>query len=548
MQIAGSNRMLPPSGGSNTPDSATELERQQMRQRRILLLRTAQLWWYPILLVVLGGLVATILGQFAMSYPLYIFGVLCGLPFIFMAVRRLEFGLFFVALIATPLSPLTVSLKSLEVDPPVLLLLALFAVFILQTAFHTRDKPVLPSIWVRWPLFGLLILAVISNLFIQINWAPNVPHKLNNSPILVDEIYGVCLFTFPLLVTTMISAAITGKERWIGIIVHTYLIVAVVAATIVTFEFRRIGADIYTFRYTEPTIGWMSLRGLAHILVLGSIIAYVHFLCTPGSWRMRITYGVITVMCLASVYFTLENSWWLEAGIALMVITIVYSRRLTLFFCVLSLPFIPFLRGELTKLQTVKSVDIYRLTIWQDSLRVWSKQPFLGVGPGNFWPYDQVFTQLPRYVRDFNKTGLGVAHNGYLQMLGEMGPLGLFLMLACIVVIIIAAARLYRRSNTPQTLNDRILALICLGLVCGSTVADFVSGGFFLSPRQIGSAKGLPQLTSTWIIYGLVMYKDQLWRLARRGVKTRAGAIGGTSVEENDQPAIESSAAKATHE
>lgn len=380
MHIAGSDGMPPPSGGRSVSDMATRLA----RQRRLLLLRTVQVWWYPILLAVLGSITAIILGPLAVSYPLYVFGALCGLPFIFMAVRRLEFGLFFVALIATPLSPLTISLKSLEVDPPVLLLLALFAVFVLQTAFHTRDTPVSPSLWVRWPLFGLLIMALVSDLFIQVNWAPNVPHKLNNSPIIVDEIYGICVFTFPLLVTTVVSVSMTGKERWIGIIQHAYLIVAVVAALIVAFEFKRIGADVYTFRYSEPTIGWMSLRALAQMLALGSMIGYVNFLCTTGGWRMRITYGVITVMCLASVYFTLENSWWLEVGVALVVITIVYSRRLTLFFSVLALPLIPFLKGELTKLQTVKSVDIYRLTIWQDSLRVWGKQPILGVGPGNF--------------------------------------------------------------------------------------------------------------------------------------------------------------------
>lgn len=83
MQIAGSNREVPGSGRSNVPDSAAELERQQMHQRRILLLRTMRLWWYPILLIFLAGLVAAILGQFAMGYPLYIFGVLCLLPFLF---------------------------------------------------------------------------------------------------------------------------------------------------------------------------------------------------------------------------------------------------------------------------------------------------------------------------------------------------------------------------------------------------------------------------------------------------------------------------------
>jgi len=152
-------------------------------------------------------------------------------------------------------------------------------------------------------------------------------------------------------------------------------------------------------------------------------------------------------------------------------------------------------------------------------LRVWSKQPLLGVGPGNFWAYDQRFTQLPRYLRDFSKTGLGVSHNGYLQTLGELGPLGLLFYLAMIVVIIVVAAQLFRRSKAPEKRNDAMLALVGLGLVCGSALGDITSGAMFLQPRQVGSSGSLTQVLSTWIIFGCIMYKDQLWRMARKKLK-----------------------------
>src|SRR2546430_5993689 len=162
----------------------------------------------------------------------------------------------------------------------------------------------------------------------------------------------------------------------------------------------------------------MSLRALATLLALACMIAYARFLYAH-TWRLRLMYGGIMVWCLASVYFTLENSWWIEVAIALFVMTLVYSRRLLLTFCVIVLPFFPIIKAEIAKLQQVKSVDSLRFVIWQDALRVWSKQPVLGVGPGNFWTYDQRFTRLPVLLANFQKTGLGVAHNGYLQALGE---------------------------------------------------------------------------------------------------------------------------------
>ncbi len=155
-------------------------------------------------------------------------------------------------------------------------------------------------------------------------------------------------------------------------------------------------------------------------------------------------------------------------------------------------------------------------------LRVWSKRPVLGVGPGNLWAYDQVFTHLPFGVRNFAKSGLGVAHEGYIQTLGELGPLGLFFQIACLVVLIIAAARLFRRSRSidiSEIRNDRILGLVGLGLVCGSMGGDFFASYFFLPPRQSLHVASLPQALVTWIIYGCVLYKDQLGRMARKGLR-----------------------------
>jgi len=86
---------------------------------------------------------------------------------------------------------------------------------------------------------------------------------------------------------------------------YGFLSAAVICALIVIVRFKSIGADIYTFRFSEPSIGYMSLRALAQILALGAMIAYANFLYATR-WLLRLVYGTAMVTCLLAVYFTLE--------------------------------------------------------------------------------------------------------------------------------------------------------------------------------------------------------------------------------------------------
>ncbi len=540
MQIADNfpKDALPPRGGAL--DINSQLRMQQLRHRRILRQHAVSHWWPFALLIVLGSVAAGIAGQFAYDFPIYVFGPILGLVVFYLVAWRVELGLLITAICSSPFLPKAFSAKSLDIYPAILLLIWLFCVLLVMTAFHVK-KPVLPSFWAIWPLLGLLSLAFISNFMVQFTWTAGVPHKIYSTPIIYSEIYGIALFFLPLIVIAVTTAALTEKDDWIEFILNAFLILAILLALFVIIQFKRIGASVYSFRFSDPKLGYMPLKAIAQLLGLGSIIAYARFLYATRL-RTRILYGVCMVTCLLAVFFCLENSWWLEVGVALVVITLAYSRRLFLICCTLVLPLAPLLKGEIAKLAVVKSADYYRLIIWQDSLRVWSKQPILGVGPGNFWAYDQRFTQLGLYLRQFEKTGLGVSHNGFLQMLGEVGPLGLFFYLAFIVVTTVVSARLFQRSKIKskpssgllklldlnfssevekEKRNDRILGLIGLGLICGSAVGDFTSGAFFLQPRQIGSASGLPQIMTSWIVWGCVIYKDKLWRIAQRGFRSR---------------------------
>src|SRR5205814_1706291 len=133
--------------------------------------------------------------------------------------------------------------------------------------------------------------------------------------------------------------------RYVVYIQRIFIIIGIFVALVVLYDFRRIGADIYTFRFSEPRIAWMSLRAIAQLLALTCILAYARFLYAT-TWRQRIIYLVIVLLSLTTVILTLENSWWVEAFIALIVMTIIYSRRLISFYIVLAIPFLPLVKAE----------------------------------------------------------------------------------------------------------------------------------------------------------------------------------------------------------
>lgn len=483
--------------------------------------RRVHFWRFRILLVLLGGCLAGILGVLGVFFPLIVIGAVVAPAFIILTVKRIELGWMLLGVCSSPLIPPVLSARSLDVAPAELVLALLLVAVAARAIVHARSF-VLPSFWVIWPQIGLIALAFMSEILIQVTWVSQVPKKLNSQPVVYSELLGLFMYTVPLLVVIATTACLTNRERWIPRFLNLVIVLAGILALIVCVEFKRIGGDIYSFRYSEPSIFYMHLGSVAQFIVIGTILAYARALYATR-WRVRLAYGLLVVWYVVAIYVTLENARWLEIAVALAVMTLIYSRRFFLLCCALCLPLIPVAYEVVKKIEEVKGTrDANRFTIWSDIIRIWSKRPVLGVGPGNVWPFDQVFTQLPLGLRNLATTGLGVAHNGVLQQLVELGPLGVVLYYASATALAIAAVRLYRRARGEHARADRMFALMCIGLLSGALVADLVSGDMFRPPAQVGGFNDLPRVFTAWTLFGILIYKDQLWRLQRKLARVAA--------------------------
>jgi O-antigen ligase len=120
-----------------------------------------------------------------------------------------------------------------------------------------------------------------------------------------------------------------------------------------------------------------------------------------------------------------------------------------------------------------------RTDLWKVGLRMWTAHPLVGVGLANF-PISAVhYVQQPGPLTraDLIVDVPKVTHNTYLEILDELGPLGLIafvtLVGASIVAALRAAGRYERAGDISFELLSRSLALAIVGLLC----ADFFISG-----------------------------------------------------------------------
>jgi O-antigen ligase len=122
-----------------------------------------------------------------------------------------------------------------------------------------------------------------------------------------------------------------------------------------------------------------------------------------------------------------------------------------------------------------------RTDIWRVGWRMVEDRPLLGVGAGNFDDTTIKYLVQPGAIQrdDFIIDTPKVAHNIYLQVLAELGAIGMVLFLViigvCLGSALAAARRFQARRDLDGELLSRALALALIGLLA----ADFFSSQLY---------------------------------------------------------------------
>jgi O-antigen ligase len=158
----------------------------------------------------------------------------------------------------------------------------------------------------------------------------------------------------------------------------------------------------------------------------------------------------------------------------------------------------PFMRRAVEKEETQQSLGGRggRDQLIVDGLAIWSRSPVFGVGPGNTYPY------MLRY------SSLGTPHNQYVNLLVELGALGL----ACFGIFAYRAARtglqLWRTAREPA---HQVLALGWLGLF-GGMLAGGMFGDFMIPSIRNSGLELFAMFYVQWVLLGLIVSASALER------------------------------------
>jgi O-antigen ligase len=144
--------------------------------------------------------------------------------------------------------------------------------------------------------------------------------------------------------------------------------------------------------------------------------------------------------------------------------------------------------------QRLTGNDLDRIGLWQSALIVWSKSPIIGVGAGN----------LDSYMERYSLFGIGLvvqgyheAHNIFLELLAELGVIGLLSFLAYLLAVIV---RLGRRF-AGQALADRHFQSAALAMLAGSALMASVGSGIVPTIASAGW-EGIPPVLVSWFFAG----------------------------------------------
>lgn len=200
-------------------------------------------------------------------------------------------------------------------------------------------------------------------------------------------------------------------------------------------RFGNIGGRV-TSLFTNPNI-------LSVYLLLYFPFSFRATFLHKNKGRMRFFYITTVISCVLCVLLTWSRGAWL--GIALEVLLFLLfhtpkSRRMTLRFSplvLLTLPILPmnFRERFFSIVDLGESSIRYRLQTWQGTLRMIGSHPF-GIGVGErAW-----YVIYPHFAISGTKTVMH-AHNLFLQVVAELGIVGLIVFLLLIVTALIRACK-----------------------------------------------------------------------------------------------------------
>lgn len=206
------------------------------------------------------------------------------------------------------------------------------------------------------------------------------------------------------------------------------------------------------------------------------------------SGKQRITAFIAELILLVALYLSYSRAAWVGVGFAIGVLILVKLRISFKWIAIstasLVIIFFTFKFEILDKLeknkqdasanfvehiQSISNIssdasNLERINRWQAALRMFSKRPLLGWGPGTYqFEYAPFQRAKEKTIISTNLGDMGNAHSEYIGPLAESGVPGLLSVIFLLITVVYTGLSVYKKAGSRQT---RLLALSAtLGLI-----------------------------------------------------------------------------------
>jgi O-antigen ligase len=401
-----------------------------------------------------------------------------------------------------------------SVDAFIVLELAVYAAIgayvLVKLRPHLRPVPI-----VVWTV-GWCLTAAVSTLY-----AP--------SPLLaiVRAVQLVIIVLLVLRITNIGDVALMRRFAH-GYVVLTTVSVGIGLAYVAPQSGEQVGR--FTWLFTHSVVA-------GSMLAMGTVLLYGMWLTHRVArlpWA-RWVYGALLVVNLVSLIRTRTRGSIGAALLAIIVITVLWLRaagkRDLLVSTIVVVLAVAFTVGHRIVAYYLRDTDASKLASFNNRTQVWE----IAIASFERRPLHGLGLTASRSVF-LDQTGLGGAHNAYINVLVDVGLLGMFWWGGLLLLILGGGWRLrrrVRRTENAEALTFDTLVIVGL-MVCqlvNGVTAEYVGAG-------VGAAALMLYMTGAWVVLvGDACDAVDRWN-ASRWVDRRRGARLGPAARRRERPAV----------
>ena len=302
-----------------------------------------------------------------------------------------------------------------------------------------------------------------------------------NKPVAVNELKRMLLCSSIYFVTTNIIQ--TDKNR------HFILISWVIGSTwAVIYGLLQRNGGIWILQVPQMSRVYSTFGNpiffAAYLVIFIPVIIALLFYIKKSF--LKLILFLITVLCLIALYFTQTRSAWIGFAVSIIVYGLlnIKSRKTRfmfisgfVFFCII----FSFLTWHIWLRHQAHPL------IWRDTFRMWLHYPIFGTGPGTF------HINFPKYaskelldIWPQKQAIINDAHNEYIQILSEVGIVGLSIFFLLIISFYRFALRIIYSGDIK--LRQKIRDLLLISGFISSVTAILIQNLFSVDMRFIISS------------------------------------------------------------